>query len=104
VPRPAKPIRLQLSRKKGFRLDAASHAANGLPAVRVCRPGRWGNPYRIGIDGTTTGCVRLFRKSITPAQRAQAREVSGRVKEREKARHLTVPRLFVTSAKSAAIV
>lgn len=42
------PQRIQLSRKKGFRLQAASMALNGLPAVRVDRATRWGNPYRIG--------------------------------------------------------
>lgn len=39
------PIRLQLSRRKGFDLQAASRAANGLPAVVVVRPSRWGNPF-----------------------------------------------------------
>ncbi len=39
------PIRLQLSRRKGFDLQAASMAANGLPAVVVARPSKWGNPF-----------------------------------------------------------
>ena len=39
------PIRLQLSRKKGFDLQAISRAANGLPAVNVARPSKWGNPF-----------------------------------------------------------
>lgn len=39
------PIRLQLSRKKGFRLQEHSLAVNGLPAVNVARPNRWGNPF-----------------------------------------------------------
>lgn len=43
------PVRLQLSRRKGFKLAAASRAANGLEAVSVARPGRWGNPYRIEL-------------------------------------------------------
>lgn len=38
------PIRLQLSRRKGFNLQAASRAANGLDAVNVARPSKWGNP------------------------------------------------------------
>lgn len=41
----AKPKRIQLSRAKGFNLQAASQAANGLPAVNVARPSRWGNPF-----------------------------------------------------------
>ncbi|MCV0395415.1 MAG: DUF4326 domain-containing protein [Rhizobiaceae bacterium] len=40
-----KPVRLQLSRKKGFNLQAMSLATNGLPAVNVARPSRWGNPH-----------------------------------------------------------
>jgi hypothetical protein len=42
-----KPQRMQLSRHKGFNLQAASKALNGLPAKRVTRPGKWGNPFTI---------------------------------------------------------
>lgn len=41
------PVRLQLSRQKGFDLQALSRATNGLPAVKVTRPGLWGNPYPV---------------------------------------------------------
>ena len=34
------PSRIQLSRKKGFRLPR--------DAVSVARPGRWGNPFKVG--------------------------------------------------------
>ena len=44
----ARPVRLQLSRRKGFRLLDHSLAVNGLPAVNVSRPGRWGNPFVVG--------------------------------------------------------
>lgn len=44
----AKPVRLQLSRKKGFDLQAHSLSVNGLPAVNVARPTKWGNPWRVG--------------------------------------------------------
>lgn len=40
-----KPIRLQLSRRKGFDLQSTSLATNGLPAVNVARPTKWGNPH-----------------------------------------------------------
>lgn len=39
------PVRIQLSRKKGFRLQEVSHATNGLPAVKVDRTTKWGNPW-----------------------------------------------------------
>lgn len=42
-----KPRRMQLSRKAGFNLQAASRALNGLPAKRITRPGKWGNPFTI---------------------------------------------------------
>lgn len=42
-----RPVRLQLSRAKGFSLQALSMATNGLPAVNCARPGKWGNPFGI---------------------------------------------------------
>jgi hypothetical protein len=56
-----KPFRLQLSRRKGFNLQATSRTANGLAAITVARPGRWGNPFRIGVDGSQAECVARFR-------------------------------------------
>ena len=41
------PIRFQRKRVKGFNMQAASLAANGLPCVIVSRPGKWGNPYKV---------------------------------------------------------
>lgn len=55
-----KPVRLQLSRAKGFDLQATSRAVNGLPAISVARPGPWGNPFVVGRDGTQQQCVDLY--------------------------------------------
>lgn len=44
-----KPQRIQLSRAAGFSLQAASLALNGLPAVSVARPGKWGNPFKVDM-------------------------------------------------------
>jgi hypothetical protein len=44
------PVRLQFRRVKGFRLQAHSRSVNGLPAVRVMRPGGWGNCYIVGQE------------------------------------------------------
>lgn len=49
------PDRLQLSRARGFRLPEN--------AVSVARPGRWGNPYRVGVFGLPLA-VQLFRNSM----------------------------------------
>lgn len=43
--------RIQLSRAKGFNLQAVSMALNGLPAVKVDRTTSWGNPFVVGKPG-----------------------------------------------------
>lgn len=48
------PVRLQLSRRRGWRLPDN--------AVSVPRPTRWGNPFRIGVDGDAAACVARFRE------------------------------------------
>ncbi|MBB4574436.1 DUF4326 domain-containing protein [Rhizobium lentis] len=44
------PVRLQLSRAKGFNLQAASEAANGLAAIKVDRTSPFGNHYAFSKD------------------------------------------------------
>ena len=44
----SQPQRIQLSRRKGFSLQETSKALNGLPAVKCARPGKWGNPFKVG--------------------------------------------------------
>lgn len=41
----SRPVRLQLSRRKGFNLQAHSLETNGLEAIVVARPTKHGNPY-----------------------------------------------------------
>jgi hypothetical protein len=48
------PVRIQRRRTKGFDLQAASRAVNGLPARCIDRSTWWGNPFRVG----TTVSVR----------------------------------------------
>jgi hypothetical protein len=59
-----KPVRLQLRRSKGFNLQAASLAINGLPAKIVARPTRWGNPFPFGPGRTQAEAVALAEKFI----------------------------------------
>ena len=54
------PVRLRLSRAKGFDLQAHSLATNGLPAFNVARPSIFGNPFKVGQDGTRAECVDWF--------------------------------------------
>lgn len=56
-----KPARLQLSRRKGFNLQALSRATNGREAVNVARPGDLGNPFIVGKHGTRAECVDMQR-------------------------------------------
>jgi len=45
----SKACRIQRKRVKGFRLQDESHAINGLPVACVTRPGKYGNPFKVGI-------------------------------------------------------
>lgn len=54
------PVRLQLSRRKGFDLQAHSLASNGLEAVNVARPSVLGNPFVVGKHGARAECVAWF--------------------------------------------
>jgi len=44
------PVRIQMKREKGFNLQECSKAINGLPAIRVDRATKWGNPFRPGEE------------------------------------------------------
>lgn len=50
-----RPVRIVLSRRAGFDLQAISHSINGLPAHSVARPGKWGNPFTIKAVMAETG-------------------------------------------------
>jgi hypothetical protein len=51
-----RPERIQLRRTRGWRKPAG--------VVVVARPSRWGNPFRLGIDGDRATCVRLYRQAL----------------------------------------
>lgn len=61
---PKRPIRLQLSRRKGFRLQAASRAINDLAAAKVDRLTGWGNPFLTEALGRAEA-VDAFRRLLT---------------------------------------
>jgi Domain of unknown function (DUF4326) len=46
------PKRIRLSRAKGWRLPSNT--------INVARPGKFGNPFVVGKDGTRSECVGLF--------------------------------------------
>ncbi len=56
-----KPQRIRLSRAKGFNLQDTSASLNGLPVINVARPGKWGNPFVVGQDGTAAECADSYK-------------------------------------------
>lgn len=66
------PVRLQLSRRKGFDLRALSESINGREAMHVGRPGRWGNPFVVGKHGDAFHCVDLYKALLAGLLRVGA--------------------------------
>lgn len=73
-----KPVRIQRKRARGFNLQAASMARNGLPCVYVGRPTKWGNPFDFRTLGRDEALRRFdlyirclgydYRKAPNPAE------------------------------------
>ena len=59
-----KPIRVQLSRQKGFNLQATSLRLNGLTAVNCARPSKWGNQFVPNRDGDRPTVIKRFIKDF----------------------------------------
>lgn len=75
------PVRLRLSRRRGFDLQALSLATNGLPAVVVSRPSRWGNPYPVNVDRPAEQAVEAYAAYLDrnpDLVRDARRELSGK--------------------------
>lgn len=53
------PVRVQRKRVRGWRKP--------LDAINVSRPSRWGNPFKVGEDGTAKEVVELYQRWIDPA-------------------------------------
>ena len=60
----AKPIRLQLSRRKGFDLQKLSRKMNSLEAVVVSRPSKWGCPYPLKKESEREKVIAKFRSYL----------------------------------------
>jgi putative acetyltransferase len=54
-----------LSRAKGWRKPEG--------AVVVARPSRWGNPFRVGVDGDRAQCVAQYRRALEHGELAFTR-------------------------------
>ena len=67
TPMRRKPHRVQLSRRKGWRLPANT--------LVIARPTRWGNPFRAATPAARAGAVRRHRRwFLAPARRELRRE------------------------------
>lgn len=66
-----RPVRIVLSRRAGFDLQAVSHALNGLPAQSVARPGPWGNPFTIDAVMAETGLDKPAAQAEAVARHAR---------------------------------
>lgn len=70
------PKRIQRKRTKGFKLPPNT--------VCVTRGTKWGNPYRIGIDGNANECVikyvNLLEQNVWsyPSKRLAIKELKGK--------------------------
>jgi hypothetical protein len=69
-----KPVRLQLSRRKGFNLQAVSIAVNGLPPLVVARPGLFGNPFAVTSTTDAAAAVSCFRRFLRRWSQTQIME------------------------------
>ena len=65
--------RVQLRRQRGWRMPPDT--------VKVDRSTRWGNPFRIGVDGDARECVALFRRWLEQGlpQRPELQAVRARI-------------------------
>lgn len=61
----ADPVRIQLSRKKGFNLQDHSFATNGLAAVKVDRATIWGNNFAVEDFDSVEDCVNMFEHDLS---------------------------------------
>jgi hypothetical protein len=50
------PERIQLRRTRGWRKPAS--------VIVVSRPSKWGNPYRVGVDGDAAQCAAAYRCAL----------------------------------------
>jgi hypothetical protein len=69
-------FRLQLSRHKGFDLQKISRQMNGLEAVVVSRPRKWGCPFQLKKESERALVIARYRAFMRaqPKLRKEAQE------------------------------
>ena len=74
------PVRLRLSRTRGFNLQTHSRFVNGLAAVKVDRSTKWGNPFVVGKPGGAYAAKVVDRRHAFMLFRSVAPEIPTLVK------------------------
>lgn len=59
-------VRVQLKRRKGWRKPPGT--------VVVSRPSKWGNPFRVGVDGDRAACAERYRRALDAGELGFTRE------------------------------
>jgi hypothetical protein len=54
------PKRIQLRRTRGWRKPAG--------VIVVSRPSKWGNPFRVGVDGDAASCATAYRRALVAGE------------------------------------
>ena len=77
---PGHPVRLQLSRHKGFDLARLSRKTNGREAVVVSRPSKFGNPFgmELGRERAVALHGKWLKKTLTHAEVSLAKAQSAK--------------------------
>lgn len=65
-----KPVGIQRKRTKGYNMQQESLAINGLNAVSITRPGKWGNPFLVSVYGVKRS-VELFEECLRMPPKAR---------------------------------
>jgi hypothetical protein len=86
------PVRLQLSRRKGFNLQTLSRATNGLAAVSVARPGPYGNWWSVGLR--PCGCRSAGECTHNTLRTATAEEAVAAFRQELEIRIIALPEKY----------
>lgn len=65
-----KPVGIQRKRTKGYNMQQESLAINGLSAISVTRPGKWGNPFLVSVYGVERS-IELFEECLRMPPKAR---------------------------------
>ncbi len=71
------PVRIRLSRERGFELQAHSMSVNGRAAINCARPNMWSNPYVIGRQTSREASIAMFIRFVRPMGQTIVRDLRG---------------------------